>query len=110
LNPALDAAYQRSSRIVSRRIGNESVLVPIAGNVAEVDSLYTLNRVGAFLWERFDGRTDGHTLVAAVVSQFEVEREQAEADYLGFVGQLLEIGAMVLDDDGTSSNGPKRPR
>lgn len=81
--------------MVSRRIGQQSVLVPIAGNVAEVDSLYTLNRVGAFLWDRFGGKDDGHAHVVALVARFEVESEQARADYLGFVGQLLEIGALL---------------
>lgn len=90
----LEAAYRRAPRIVSRRIGPEFVLVPMARSVAEVDSLFTLNRLGTFLWERFDGATDGRALVRAIVRQFEVDEERAAADYLEFVSHLLELGAL----------------
>ncbi len=92
--PTLDAVFRRSPRMVGRRIADQYVLVPIARNVAEVDSLYTLNRVGTFLWERFDGVTNGHAHVAAIVEGFETSRGQAAEDYRVFVEQLLEIGAL----------------
>ena len=90
----LAARYRRVERMVSRRIGSRLVLVPVAADVAEVDFLYTLNGVAAFLWERFDGESDGHAQVAAVVARFEVDPERAERDYLAFVTDLLEIGAL----------------
>jgi hypothetical protein len=93
-SPSLDNVYVRSPRVVGRRIGGQYVLVPIARGVAEVDSLYTLNGLGTFLWERFDGRSDGNAHVAAVVSQFDVSTERAVGDYLTFVGHLLEVGAL----------------
>jgi hypothetical protein len=80
--------------MVGRRIGSQFVLVPIARDVAEVDSLFTLNGLGTFLWERFDGVADGNAHVAAVVQRFDVTTDRAAEDYLAFVGHLLAIGAV----------------
>jgi hypothetical protein len=91
----LDEAYARSERMVGRRIGDEFVLVPLAGRGADLDSILNLNRVGAFIWERLDGQATGALVVDALVEHFEVERARAEADYLEFVGVLLGLKAVV---------------
>lgn len=89
----LDTLYQRSDRIVARRIAGEFILVPLVGKGANLDSIYSLNRVGTFIWDRLDGRTTGHALVAALCSQFDVTTPEAEEDFRDFVGTLLEIQA-----------------
>jgi hypothetical protein len=92
---SLAAVYARSERMVGRRIGGQFVLVPIARDVADVDSLFTLNALGTFLWERFDGRQDGNAHVAAIVQRFDVSMERAAEDYLTFVGHLLAVRAVT---------------
>jgi hypothetical protein len=92
--PALDRALSRSERIVGRRIADEYLLVPILSRGADADSIFNLNAVGAFIWERLDGRATGDEIVSAIVEHFEVGRPQAERDYRAFVSQLLEIGAI----------------
>jgi hypothetical protein len=91
----LGEAYGRSPRVVGRRIGDEYVLVPLAGRGADLDSILNVNRVGAFIWEQLDGRTTGTDVVAALVDRFEVDRPQAEADYLEFLTKLRGLKAVV---------------
>jgi coenzyme PQQ synthesis protein D (PqqD) len=91
----LDAAFARSERMVGRRIAGEYVLVPIMGRGADVDSIFTLNRVGAFVWERFDGKTRGRDIVRALAETFEVESERAAEDYCEFVRKLRSIHAVT---------------
>jgi coenzyme PQQ synthesis protein D (PqqD) len=91
---ALATAFARSEHLVGRRIGDEYVLVPLVGRGADLDSVLNLNRVGAFVWERLDGRTPGSAIVDAVVERFAVDRDSAEADYLAFVGQLRAVLAV----------------
>lgn len=86
--------FARSSRIVGRRIAGEYVLVPLVTHGADLDAIYNLNAVAAFIWERLDGRTPGAQIVAALVDSFAVEPAQAEADYLEFVARLLALGAV----------------
>lgn len=91
----LDAVFARSERMVGRRIADEYVLVPIVGRGAEIDALFNLSRVGAFIWERLDGHTRGEAIVAAMVERFEVDQPRAEQDYREFLEQLVSIDAVL---------------
>ena len=90
----LDAVYTRSPRMVGRRIGDEFVLVPLAGRGADIDDILNLNKVGAFIWEQIDGSRDGAAVVEALLDRFDVEREEAESDYLDFGTQLRSVKAL----------------
>lgn len=92
----LDAVYARSDRIVARRIADEFLLVPLVGRGASLDAIFSLNRTGAFIWERLDGIASGHDLVSAIVDRFDVSVEQASADYRDFAASLLAVGAIAL--------------
>jgi hypothetical protein len=92
--PRLEEVYVRSERMVGRRIAGEYVLVPVVGRGADADSIYNLNRVGSFVWEQMDGRRDGAAIAALITEAFDVDRQRAEKDYLGFVSQLLSIQAV----------------
>ncbi|HET9315122.1 MAG TPA: PqqD family protein [Vicinamibacteria bacterium] len=92
--PAIDAVFARSARIVGRRIAGEYVLVPLVSHGADLDAIYNLNAVAAFIWERLDGRASGARIVQALLESFDVERGRAEADYLEFVARLGELGAV----------------
>lgn len=93
-DPALEDVFQRSDRMVGRRIADEYVLVPILGRGADADGIFNLNRLGAFIWEQMDGRADGRAIVERVTGTFEVDGARASRDYLAFVAQLLSIEAL----------------
>lgn len=93
--PRLTEAWARAERMVGRRIGDEYVLVPLAGRGADLDSILNLNRVAAFVWERLDGERTGHAIVEAIVERFDVEPARAEADTLELLDTLLELKAIV---------------
>lgn len=81
--------------MVGRKIADEFILVPIVGRGADVDAIFTLNRVGAFIWDRLDGQASGEAIVAALVEMFDVDRAQAVSDYEVFLDQLLQIRAVA---------------
>jgi len=91
----LEETWARSPRMVSRTIGGQCVLVPLAERGADLDSIFNLNRVAAFVWEKLDGRHTTADLVDVVVERFEVDRERAEADTLELLETLREIRAIV---------------
>ena len=93
--PRLTEAWARAERMVGRRIGDEYVLVPLAGRGADLDSILNLNRVAAFVWEQLDGARTGDAIVEAVVERFDVERARAEADTLELLDTLLGLKAIV---------------
>ena len=90
----LAQAFVRSPRIVGRRIAGELVLVPLVTHGADLDAIYNLNAVGAFIWDRLDGSAPGSAIVASLTEAFEVDPARAEADYLEFLGQLVGLGAV----------------
>ena len=91
---SLAATFQKDSSIVSRRIADEMILVPIQRKVEEVECLYTLNEVGARIWELLDGRRSLRAVLEALVEEFDVSEPQAEEDLIGVIEQLKEIGAI----------------
>ena len=93
--PTLAGTYARSGRMAGRRTGDRFVLVPLAGRGADLDSILNVNEVAAFIWERLDGQATGARVVDALVERFEVDRAQAETDYVDFIGTLLGLKAVV---------------
>lgn len=92
--PDLDTVLARSTRIVGRRVADACVLVPLAGSAADIDSIYNLNAVGAFIWEKLDGRRSGHDVVRSLQATYAVDPERASTDYLEFVRDLCALGAL----------------
>ena len=89
-----DKRFARDPSMVFRRIAEECILVPIRRNVGDVESIYTLNQVGARIWEWMDGRRSIREICDLIVGEFEVSREQAQEDALILFQQLAEIGAI----------------
>jgi Coenzyme PQQ synthesis protein D (PqqD) len=91
---ALEHAFSRAAHVVSRRVAGECILVPLASRGADIDAIYDLNAIGAFIWEQLDGSRTGTEVVRLLTEAFEVHAEQAAADYLAFVEQLEAIGVI----------------
>ncbi|RLG58581.1 MAG: PqqD family protein [Candidatus Hydrothermarchaeota archaeon] len=92
----LELRYERSPSMVFRKVAEEFILVPIRNNAGDLDSIYTLNPVGARVWELLDGKRSVRDIVEALVEEFEVEKEEAEADVVHFLRQLEQIGAVKV--------------
>lgn len=93
-NKELNTIYNKDSSIVSRKIADEFILVPIRHKTEDVDSIYTLNEVGAFIWEQIDGKKRNRDICDALVEQFDVTRKEAETDLSEFIKQLEKVGVV----------------
>ena len=89
--------YRHHDSIVSRRIEDEVILVPIRQNVADLESIYTLSEVAAHIWEQIDGRRTTAEILTLTVGQFEVSEEEAQKDLKEFIQQLSAIGAITRE-------------
>jgi hypothetical protein len=90
----LELRFERQPDFVSRKVAGELILVPLGRRPDEQPALYTLDEVGAFLWELLDGQRTGHDLVEQLLDEYEVSAAQAEADIGDFIAQLQEIKAI----------------
>ncbi len=90
----LDKIYCVKDRVASRKIVDEVILVPLRDSVAEMENLYSLNEVGARVYELVDGKRSVRDICAVIVDEFDASAEQAEADVSQFVEQLSSIHAI----------------
>jgi hypothetical protein len=95
--------FVQDSSFVARNIGGEYLLVPIRQPAGEEPSIFALNEVSGFIWETIDGKRPVHQIRDAVVQEFDVSPEQAEADLLDFLQQLAEVGAIHAAPEERSS-------
>ena len=86
--------YQRNPDFIFRKIVDELVLVPVKQNVADMDAIYTMNPVGASIWEKLEGEPTLAELQAAVLGEFDAEAEVVAADLLEFLAALEAAGAV----------------
>jgi hypothetical protein len=87
----LKSILAHSPSVVTRKTGNEYVLVPVTDNIADMDSVYTLNATGAFIWEQIDGRKTVSEIIVAVTREYDIDKETASNDVFEFVGNMREF-------------------
>ncbi len=90
----LDKVYKKSDSIVSRKIADEFILVPIRQNVGDLESISTLNEVAARIWEFIDGTMKLREIKDKIVEEFDVTPQQAEKDLVEYIKQLEKIEAV----------------
>ena len=84
--------FEKTENIVSRRIAGELFLVPISGDIANMQRIFTLTPVAEFIWEKLDGRMNLNDIRRDVLDRFDVPEKQAELDINEFVTELLKEG------------------
>jgi hypothetical protein len=93
----LDQRPRRRPRVVTRRVAGETVLVPLRSDPGEAPFLYTLNAVGAWVWERAEGRLTVAEMIDAVTAAFDAAPEAAERDVREFVDALEQERLLEAD-------------
>jgi hypothetical protein len=89
--------FRQADNIVTRKVMDETLLVPISGELASMDNLYTLNETGAFIWQAFDGMRSLTEICSLLEQQFDAPVATIEADLLEIVGGLAEAGLIAVD-------------
>ena len=92
------SVLQPATDVVCRRVGNESILVPIRQNVGNLDYVYTLSPVAADVWGLLDGARTLDDVIDAICESYEVGRETATADVTTLLTDLLDAGLLARAD------------
>jgi hypothetical protein len=102
--------YQRTDEFVARIIAGETVLVPIHRQIGDLESIYTLNEVATFIWERLTGATTPAALALALADTYSGSPAEMRADLDEFLGHLLDLRAIRSVDDPPDGLDLTRPR
>jgi len=94
LGPATTIVRQSGEHrsFVTRHIAGETLIVPVTGNVMDLESIYVLNAVGSRIWDLLEEPTTADRIGVAVSEEFEVPPAQATADVMEFLEALESRG------------------
>lgn len=83
-----------ASGFVRRTVGDSYMVVPVGTRTRDIPGVIALSESGALLWERLEQGATENDLVEAILAEYEVERNQAEADVNTFVSELHSKGIL----------------
>ena len=86
--------FQRNPDFIFRMIADEAVLVPIHNDLADMNCIYALNEVGAFIWSNLEQFSTQEDLHAAMLAEYAAEDEVITADLNRFLEEMVSIGAI----------------
>ena len=84
----LQTLYKIKSKFVAREVGNEMILVPLTGNVAQMSELFTLNETARFIWQNITENTTIADIENLMTTEFDIDTETAKEDIDKFMKQL----------------------
>ena len=77
-----------------RNVAGQAVVLPLNDTV-NLNTMITLNETGAFLWERLEKETDAAALVAALLSEYDVDEATAAESVDQFLEKLNDYGFLA---------------
>jgi len=90
-----NAVVRKNPNIVTRVIGDETILLPIYKSSEEINCIYTLNKVASMLWEKFDGKKSIAEVKKAALKEFSATPAEVDKELEKFVKELKEIKAIA---------------
>ncbi len=101
--------FRQRRDTVTREIAGEVLLVPVRGKLAQLQQIFVLNPVGAYIWRQLDGERDLEAIHRGLVDTFEVAGGEAEVDLFEYLGALEEAG-LVSEATSSSEASPQTPK
>ena len=92
--------FVKDTQVVTRSVASETIIVPIASGVGDLDSIYTLNEVGTSIWRLVDGHRSTGEIAESIATEYEVTREEADRDIAAFLGELRDAGLVKYAVEG----------
>lgn len=84
----LKSFYDLKSKFVAREVGDELIIVPLSGNVAQMNELFTLNETARFIWENITENNTVQDLENQLTTTFDIDSDTAKKDIEKFLRQL----------------------
>jgi coenzyme PQQ synthesis protein D (PqqD) len=88
-NPAAAEYFVADANLVVRRIGNETILVPITTGVGDLDSIYTLSDVASRVWGLLGTPVSLDHIVSAICAEYEVTSAVVAKDVSELLATLM---------------------
>lgn len=84
----LENTFIKQENLIAKKIGNECIIVPVVNDIVDMDSLYTLNEVGSFIWDNIDGSRKVEEIISSVITEFNIDKVTATNDVTQLMAEL----------------------
>lgn len=105
--PATDRRMTRQlggePRFVTRRIGADTLIVPVAGHVGDLECVYTLNEVATLIWQLLDSPRTAGQIAKLLAADYDAGESELAADVAEFL-DVLEANGLAS----AAANDPVR--
>ena len=79
---------------ILRQVAGENVVLSVSADV-DLNGMITLNDTGCTLWKRLEEEASAEDLTAALLAEYEVDEQTAQAAAARFVEKLKELDLLV---------------
>ena len=83
--------YRIKSKFVTRAVGDELIIVPLSGNVAQMNELFTLNETAKLIWENLDENASLESMQMLLTETFDVDKTTALNDVESFLFRMEKL-------------------
>lgn len=80
--------FMKNRNVVFRRIGDESLLIPVANEVGDLSNIYNLNEIGTRIWQYIDGERDVMEICRLITDEYDAPLDVVIDDAVEFINDL----------------------
>ena len=93
----LKAYYKISDQLVTRKIEEELVIVPLNEGIGDLDAeMFALNTTGAVIFAKLDGTKSLDVIISETAKDFNVSENHIKEDVIELVEKLLAAGFLNI--------------
>lgn len=86
----------RNPDFIFRMILDEGILIPIRKDVADLDSIFTLNDVGASIWQQLEQPHTIEDIQTKLLEEYDVDPEILQQDLQSYLEDMIKINALRM--------------
>ena len=87
----MESIYTRSEDVIARQIEDEYIIIPLVGGIGNIDDcLFSMNKTGKKIWDMLDGSRNLNNIVANLIIEYDIQKDQATKDVYGFMQELID--------------------
>ncbi len=86
----LHGVYRKKGDILDRMVAGQAFLIPIRGKLADLQRIFALTPVAAFIWNQMDGKRALADIASGIVKEFNVSEAKATQDLTRFAAVLQD--------------------
>lgn len=88
--------FKKNKNIVTRKIEDETILMPLYKTSKEIDCIYTLNEAGARVWDLINGKRNLAKIKTMLLKEYDAKEKEIEKKLTALLKDLIKIKAIHL--------------